>query len=105
LAVPLAKVISNIFKFFIQFAIFLIFLFYFYQNGAPVHPNVGMVALPLIVMQMAILGIGCGLIVSACPQVPDEPGGDRSVVDVATPWSILFPRFPKSIGFFLLSIP
>jgi lipopolysaccharide transport system permease protein len=65
LAVPLAKVISNIFKFFIQFAIFLVFLFYFYQQGAPVHPNLGVMALPLIVLQMAILGIGCGLIVSA----------------------------------------
>jgi homopolymeric O-antigen transport system permease protein len=65
LAVPLSKVISNIFKFFIQFAMFLIFLFYFYQKGAPVHTNLWVMALPLIVLQMAILGIGCGLIVSA----------------------------------------
>jgi lipopolysaccharide transport system permease protein len=65
LAVPLAKVISNIFKFLIQFAIFLAFLVYFYQQGSPVHPNLGVLALPLIVLQMAILGIGCGLIVSA----------------------------------------
>jgi lipopolysaccharide transport system permease protein len=65
LAVPLAKVISQIFKFFIQFAIFLVFLFYYYQQGAPVHPNLGVLALPFILLQMAILGIGCGLIVSA----------------------------------------
>jgi lipopolysaccharide transport system permease protein len=65
LTVPIAKVISYIFKFIIQFTIFLVFLFYYYQQGAPVHPNLGGLALPLILIQMAVLGIGCGLIVSS----------------------------------------
>lgn len=65
LTVPVSKVISYIFKFFIQFALFLIFLFYYYQRGAPVNPNLGVLALPLIILQMGILGIGCGLIVSS----------------------------------------
>jgi len=65
LTVPISKVISYIFKFFIQFAMFLIFLVYYYWQGAPVHPNLGVLALPLIVIQMAFLGIGCGLIVSS----------------------------------------
>ena len=65
LTVPISKVISYIFKFFVQFAMFLIFLVYYYWQGAPVHPNLGALALPLILLQMALLGIGCGLIVSS----------------------------------------
>jgi lipopolysaccharide transport system permease protein len=65
LVVPIAMVISFAFKFFIQFIIFLIFLFYYYQQGAPVHPNLGVLALPLILIQMALLGIGFGIIVSS----------------------------------------
>ena len=65
LTVPISKVISYIFKFFVQFAMFLIFLVYYYWQGAPVHPNLGALALPVIILQMALLGIGCGLIVSS----------------------------------------
>lgn len=65
LVVPIAMVISFAFKFFIQFTIFLIFLFYYYQQGAPVRPNLGVLALPLILIQMAFLGIGFGIMVSS----------------------------------------
>ena len=40
LIVPISIVISNIIKFFIQGFIFLLVLFYYYQSGANINPNI-----------------------------------------------------------------
>jgi len=63
--VPIGLVISGILKFFLQFALFLAFLVYFYAKGAPIQPNWGMILLPAIILQMGLLGLGCGMLVSA----------------------------------------
>ena len=65
LAIPISIVISNIFKFMIQFGLFLMFLGYFFIRGAAIHTNLWAFFLPVFVLQMAILGIGCGIIVSS----------------------------------------
>jgi len=65
LCVPVSVVISNIIKFSIQFALFLLFLAYFYANGFAIHPNAGVLLTPLLVLIMAALGLGTGIIVSA----------------------------------------
>lgn len=65
LVIPLAIVISNIFKFLIQFCLFLGFLVYFYLKGAPLVVSPWALALPLLILQMALLGIACGTLVSA----------------------------------------
>ncbi|HEY2328622.1 MAG TPA: ABC transporter permease [Verrucomicrobiae bacterium] len=65
LCVPVSIVISNIIKFGIQFGLFLGFMAYFYAKGAPIHPNALMLLTPLLVLIMAALGLGAGIIVSA----------------------------------------
>jgi lipopolysaccharide transport system permease protein len=65
LVVPVSIVMVNLFKFLIQFVLFLIFLIYYYQQGATLNPNLGVLALPFLILQMAFLGIGCGILVSS----------------------------------------
>jgi lipopolysaccharide transport system permease protein len=65
LCVPVSVVISNIIKFAIQFGLFLGFLTYFYVHGAPIHPNALVLLTPVLVLIMAALGLGMGIIVSA----------------------------------------
>ena len=65
LAVPLSVVISGVFKFLIQFGLFLIFLLYFFLKGSAVGLSIWAIALPLLVVQMGLLGVGCGILVSS----------------------------------------
>jgi lipopolysaccharide transport system permease protein len=65
LVVPLSVVITNMITFLIQFALFLVLLGFFWWKGAPVFPNYRVIILPLLVLQMALLGLGVGAIVSS----------------------------------------
>ncbi len=65
LAVPLSVVITSLLAFLVQLVIFLIALLFYLWKGAPVHPNWHIVLLPILVVQIAMLGTGIGCIVSA----------------------------------------
>ncbi len=65
LVVPLSVVISGLFKFLIQFGLFLIFFIYFFLKGSSVSLSIWALALPLLVLQMSLLGVGCGILVSS----------------------------------------
>jgi lipopolysaccharide transport system permease protein len=65
LAVPVSILISNLIAFAIQFAFFLAFMVYFALKGSHIHPNWWIFATPLLVLIMAGLGLGFGIIVSA----------------------------------------
>jgi lipopolysaccharide transport system permease protein len=65
LCVPVSVVISNLIKFSIQFSLFLVFMAYFYAKGAPIHPNAVVLLTPVLVLIMAALGLGLGIIVSS----------------------------------------
>jgi len=65
LAVPVSIVISGVFKFLLQFGLFLIFLLYFLVKGSSVGLSVWAIALPLLVFQMALLGVGWGILISS----------------------------------------
>ena len=65
LTVPIANAITNLLTFAIQFTIFIAVLGYFIIKGAPIEPSYRVVVLPLLVLQMALLGIGFGCIVSS----------------------------------------
>ena len=67
LTVPLSVVIINLVKFGIQFLLFLGFLFYFIAGDAPVKPKPNLVILlvPLLLLQMAILSLGAGILISS----------------------------------------
>lgn len=65
LAVPVSILISNLISFAIQFGLFLVFAGYFWLQGAEVHPNLWVLATPLLLLMMAGLGLGFGIIVSS----------------------------------------
>lgn len=65
LTVPLSVVVTNLMSFGIQFSFFILFLFYFWWNGAPVEPNWRIITLPFLLIEMAAIGLGVGCIVSA----------------------------------------
>jgi lipopolysaccharide transport system permease protein len=65
LAVPVAVLLSKLLAFAVQFGLFLCFLGYFVLRGANVSPNLWVLATPLLLLLMAALGLGLGVIVSA----------------------------------------
>jgi lipopolysaccharide transport system permease protein len=65
LAVPVSTLGTSLIGFMIQFVIFLSFLAYFLWQGAPVDPNLWVLATPLLLLLMAGIGLGGGVIISA----------------------------------------
>ena len=65
MTVPIAIVITGLLQFIIQFVIFLGFLLYYWSQGAQVAPTIMVFTLPLILLQMAILGLGMGILISS----------------------------------------
>jgi len=65
LTVPISTVVSGLLQFVIQFLLFLGFYFYFMVQGAPIVPNWWIVALPVLLIQMALLGFGMGILISS----------------------------------------
>ena len=65
LIMPLSIIFSNLIKFGVQFILFVFFMIYYTVEGSKVHPNLFILLFPIIMMLMAILGLGIGLIISA----------------------------------------
>ncbi len=65
LVTPISIVISNLITLAIQFALFMVFWLFFYTGGAQIHFTNWGFALPLLVLLMAGLGLGFGIIVSS----------------------------------------
>lgn len=64
LIMPLTIIISNLMKFGVQFIMFLCFFAYFYNQGT-IHPNLWVFFLPFILLIMAVMSMGLGLILSS----------------------------------------
>ncbi|MFD0777230.1 ABC transporter permease [Flavobacterium myungsuense] len=64
LIMPLTTIVSHLMRFFIQYILFLCFIVYFYLKGL-VHPNLWVIFIPFILLIMAILSLGLGLILSS----------------------------------------
>jgi lipopolysaccharide transport system permease protein len=72
MCVPVSIVISNLIKFAIQFALFLAFMGFWYfklkndpMKGVSIHPNMVILLTPVLLLIMAGLGLGVGIIISA----------------------------------------
>jgi len=65
LAVPVSILISNLITFAIQFGLFLAFMGYFAMRGSVLHPNWWMLMTPVLILMMAGLGLGFGIIISS----------------------------------------
>ena len=63
---PMSIVISNLLKFGIQLLVFIgFYIFYVFVKDASVVPNINIILLPLVILMMALLGLGFGMIISS----------------------------------------
>lgn len=65
LTTPIASVISSMLNFVIQFALFFGFSLFFLINGSDITVTWVALLTPLFVIQMAMLGMGAGIIISS----------------------------------------
>lgn len=64
LIMPLTIIVSNLMKFGVQFVMFLCFFAYFYNQGT-INPNIWVFFIPFVLLIMAVLSMGIGLILSS----------------------------------------
>ena len=65
LVMPISTVFSNLIRFGIQFGMFLCFIIYYLFVDSGVHVNWGVCMFPLYVIQLAMLALGFGVIISS----------------------------------------
>jgi len=65
LTVPLSIVISNLIQFAIQFALLAAIMFFYYLRGTAIHLNGYVVLIPYLIVIMALMGLGFGIIISS----------------------------------------
>ena len=65
LVMPISTVCSELISLAIQYCILWIFMIGFMVTGQNVHPNILMLMTPLIILQLAMLALGFGVIISA----------------------------------------
>lgn len=66
MVMPLSVVLSSLIKLGVQFALFLVFWFYFYFiKATPLFPNSAIWLVPYLMILMGGLGLGFGIIISA----------------------------------------
>ena len=112
LSMPITTVLSNLINFLIQYLMFIGFLVYFATRpDAAVHPNLLILATPLILLQMSLLGIGVGLSISALTVKYRDLS---MLVDfgvhlwmyatpIAYPASMVMQRYPNLIRLYMLN--
>lgn len=65
LVMPISTAFSQFISFFIQFVFMLCFLVYYLITGASVVPNFYILMTPVLLIQLAVLGMGFGMIISS----------------------------------------
>ena len=65
LVMPISTVLSKLIDFAIQYAFMVIFVIYFWLTDSGVHPNWFFLITPILLLQLAMLSLGVGVIISA----------------------------------------
>ena len=66
MVLPVSTVLTNLISLSIQFAFFLVaWVIFLFIPGYEMHPGWEIVLLPLLLVEMALLALGCGIIISA----------------------------------------
>ncbi|NDE05099.1 MAG: ABC transporter permease [Flavobacteriia bacterium] len=65
LIMPLSIVVSNLVRFGVQMLLFFMMIGYYAYTGANFHLNAYVLLFPILVLLMALLGLGLGLIITA----------------------------------------
>ena len=64
LVTPISIIISGMIMFVVRFCIFMVFIVYFRFKGL-IEPNITIMLLPLYILILAMLSMGCGIVISA----------------------------------------
>jgi len=65
LIMPLSIVLSNLIRFAVQFVLFIVLLTFYWVKGAVLVPNAIIMLFPLLIIIIAALGLGLGMMISA----------------------------------------
>ena len=65
LIMPLSIVVSNLVRFGVQMLLFFMMMAYYAYTGGSFAPNAYILLFPILVLQMALLGLGLGLVITA----------------------------------------
>ena len=65
LVTPISTVISGLINFFVQFCLFMIFVLYYAFTGNAVQPNLYILLTPFLLLLIAMLSLGFGIIISS----------------------------------------
>lgn len=65
LIMPLSIVLSNLVRFAVQFLLFLCVMAFYAFHGAAFHPTWAIILFPVVVILMAAMGLGAGMIISS----------------------------------------
>ncbi|MDR0599862.1 MAG: ABC transporter permease [Treponema sp.] len=65
LAVPVNNVLGNMIRIAVQFVMFLVLYAYHLASGSPVHPSWWIALFPLLIIWIAGIGVGIGIIISS----------------------------------------
>lgn len=63
--VPVSIIISNLVRFGIQFILFVVIYIYYLAKGTEVQPNWGILLFPILILTMAVLSLGFGMIITS----------------------------------------
>ena len=113
LIMPISTVFTQLINFAVQFAMFIVFLVIFsLRSGGAVTPNWSLMLLtPVMILQMAMLGLGFGIIVSALTTKYRDLAMLVSfgvhlwmyATPVAYSSSLIFDNFPQLAGLYMLN--
>lgn len=65
LTTPISQALTSLINFFIQFIMYALFWVGFALTGAEMHLTIWLLALPLVILEVMLLGLGVGIIVSS----------------------------------------
>jgi lipopolysaccharide transport system permease protein len=105
LTMPISIVISNLVRFLIQFALFAaIWIYYLAKEDSVIEPNRYAALTPLLLLIMALLSLGLGMILSSLTTKYRDlgmlMGFGMQLFMYATPLFTRFQRYPKNISLF-----
>jgi lipopolysaccharide transport system permease protein len=65
LVIPISIILSNMVRFGIQFLLLFVAIVYYHWNGFPIHVDSSWMMLPVLIVIMAGIGFGLGIIISS----------------------------------------
>jgi lipopolysaccharide transport system permease protein len=66
LVMPISSVLTGILDLLIQVAMLAVILLIYFLTGTQIQTNLSIVFAPILIIQTALLGLGCGIIIAAC---------------------------------------